>query len=217
MLNPIKINEMNETSNIYTLRSDRFTFGEYVTYDEIANYGYKNNIQFAQFGECIRQIESNVYCSMGDKSGDVYETFIHIDSNIYQYCGTLYANADLKKITCFVNADTMIRIKENAKEVTTKYIINFSCTARPDFSKLIYVTVLTENTENEHYDIDNCYVQYQKRRKFMKEINFLESLKFDIERTETSEIEQQFKNKVVVDFLTAQIKEYNMCNENFYF
>lgn len=217
MLNPKKMNHMNETGNIFTLRSDRFTFGEYVTYDEIKNYAYKNNMQFAKFGECIRQIESNVLCSMGDKSGDVYETFIHIDSNIYQYCGTLYANADLKRITSFIDANTMIAIKEKAKEVTTNYIIHFSCTARPDFSKLIYVTVLTENTENVHYDIDNCYVQYQKRRKFLKKINFLESLKFDIERTETSEIEQQFKNKVVVDFLTDQIKAYEMCNEKFYF
>lgn len=209
---------MNECDNIYRLRSDRFTIGEYVTYGEIEKYAAKENVQFAQFGESIRQIESNVSCSIGDNAAYlIYETFIHVDSNIYQYCGALYDNAELKQIQSFVDAETMIAIKEKAKQLTNFYIIDFSVSVRPDFSKLIYVTVLTENTEHEHYDINNCYVQYEKRRKYIEKQNFLEALKFDIERTETSEIEQQFKNKVVVDFLTAQIKEYKMCNEKFYF
>lgn len=209
---------MNEFYNIYRLRSDRFTIGEYVTYGEIEKYAAKKNVQIAQFGESIRQIESNVSCSIGNNDAYlIYETFRHVDSNIYQYCGALYDNAELKQIQSFVDAETMIAIKEKAKQLTNFYIIDFSVSVRPDFSKLIYVTVLTENTEHEHYDINNCYVQYQKRRKYIEKQNFLEELKFDIERTETSEIEQQFKNKVVVDFLTAKIKEYKMCNENFYF
>lgn len=212
------MNKMNELNNVYRLRSDRFTIGEYVTYGEIEKYAAKKNVQFAQFGESIRQIESNVSCSIGNNQGClIYETFIHVDSNIYQYCGALYDNAEFKQIKSFVDAETMIAIKENAKQLTNFYIIDFSVSARPDFSKLIYVTVQTENTEHEHYDINNCYVQYQKRRKYIEKQNFLEILKYDIERTETSDIEQQFKNKVVVDFLTDKIKKYKMFNDKFCF
>lgn len=213
---------MNETGNIYTLRSDRFTLGEYVTYNEISKYANKNNTQFAQFGECIRQIESNVSCSCGYNNGYsvnglIYETFIHIDGDIYQYCGALYDNAELKQIQSFVDAETMIAVKEKAKEVSRNYIINFTFTVDPDFSKKIWVEVLSASTENIHCEINNCYVQFKKRRKYINEQNFLKQLIFDIEHYETYDIEQKFKNKIVLDYLTSKEKEYNKLNKNFYF
>ena len=206
----------------FTIYSNQFVPGEYVTKKEMEEHAYKNNYDLLYLDDRVRQKVSSKSCYNGNKSGKIYHTFIAVKGleGVFQYLGELYEDAKVFIINSFIEPPTMLHVKFNAKIHTSRYIIKFSLQIETDFTHKIFVFVETEGYKDQQYlPALNVHVWYKQRRLFLKEESYIKDLicNVDDKINVDNDIETRYKLKIISDYLKKVESEIIKENEKFYF
>lgn len=203
------------------------TIGEYVTITEMEQYAKRRNIELSYKNGIAQPKKSNAYCAFHEQRGDVFETFVQVES-YYQYIGEKFANANIQTIDVGITAEDMISVKKLATTIDSKYIIRFSMNYNCDSTISKYADVYVSKDYDKHITHNDIYIRFHKNNPYGNEINLIQGMLSDVISNyehfrenwalgQNVDIKEAYRLTIIAEYLTEKIKEYQTFNSKFFF
>ena len=216
----------------FTLYSNKFIVGEVLTKTELEEYAKIKYKPLKSLEDRIIIDDDSKSCYKGKEGGVIYETFVKMAENEYQYLGELLLTAKVKKLE-LLPAYVFLIVKKEVKKHSENYIITIN--QKYDFNLKVEYNCIAEIEGNKNLDYNvmnnldnlNITIAYTKRKLYLNEENLFTKLirekegriNFFKNSVNISELvaETFLKENAILKFLREKKKEYEILNNIFLF